>query len=196
MPERIDRRAQSHLSLRQARDLARDLLRDHPAVEGSAFSVRLALGYPSRGATVPPVDQYDCIVIDECHRGYTHDRELSDDELTFKDELDYLSKYRRVLEYFDAVKLALTATPAPHTTDIFGMSVYTYGYRDAVIDGYLGSGGPSGNGPHANQSSCGLRAHVEEVAGVQQVHRGARRREQHGVLRRSIEGDDAADRAR
>lgn len=85
----------------------------------------------------PPIEQYDCVIVDECHRGYNLDRELSDTELTFRDEDDYISKYRRVLDYFDAVKVGLTATPALHTTEIFGDPVYTYSYREAVIDGYL-----------------------------------------------------------
>ncbi len=88
-----------------------------------------------------PVDQYDCVVVDECHRGYSLDQELSDSELGFRDEADYISKYSRVLEYFDAVKIGLTATPAVHTTDIFGgttgMPIYQYSYRQAVLDGYL-----------------------------------------------------------
>jgi type I restriction enzyme R subunit len=86
---------------------------------------------------VPAVDQYDLIVVDECHRGYTLDRELGDAELGFRNEADYVSKYRRVLEHFDAVKIGLTATPALHTTEIFGKPVFTYGLREAVIDGYL-----------------------------------------------------------
>lgn len=86
---------------------------------------------------VPAVDQYDLIVVDECHRGYTLDRELGDAELGFRSEADYVSKYRRVLEHFDAVKIGLTATPALHTTEIFGRPVFTYGLREAVIDGYL-----------------------------------------------------------
>lgn len=86
---------------------------------------------------MPNVDQYDCIVIDECHRGYLLDRELSDTEMAFRSEDDYVSKYRKVLEYFDAVKIGLTATPALHTTQIFGAPVYQYTYREAVIDGYL-----------------------------------------------------------
>jgi type I restriction enzyme, R subunit len=49
----------------------------------------------------------------------------------------YISKYRRVLEHFDAVKIGLTATPALHTVQIFGEPVFTYSYREAVIDGYL-----------------------------------------------------------
>ncbi len=85
----------------------------------------------------PPVDQYDLMVIDECHRGYLLDREMSDAELSFRGQEDYISKYRRVLEYFDAVKIGLTATPALHTTEIFGEPIYRYSYREAVIDGYL-----------------------------------------------------------
>jgi type I restriction enzyme R subunit len=85
----------------------------------------------------PSVDQYDCIVVDECHRGYNLDKELSESELQFRDEADYISKYRRVLDHFDAVRIGLTATPALHTTQIFGEPIYQYSYRQAVIDGYL-----------------------------------------------------------
>ena len=93
--------------------------------------------YPDEDAAPPAVDQYDCIVVDECHRGYLLDRELSDTELGFRSFEDYLSKYRRVLDYFDAFKIGLTATPALHTIQIFGQPIYTYSYREAVIDGYL-----------------------------------------------------------
>ncbi len=93
--------------------------------------------YNADPADIPPIDQYDLIVIDECHRGYLLDRELSDGELSFRSEADYISKYRRVLEHFDAVKIGLTATPALHTVQIFGDPVYTYSYREAVVDGYL-----------------------------------------------------------
>ena len=88
-------------------------------------------------AEVPPVDQYDCIVVDECHRGYLLDRELSDREFLFRDEDDYISKYRRVLDHFDAAKIGLTATPALHTKEIFGAPIYSYSYREAVVDGFL-----------------------------------------------------------
>ena len=54
-----------------------------------------------------------------------------------RDEKEYQSKYRNVIEYFDADKIALTATPALHTYDIFGEPVYEYSYRQAVLDGYL-----------------------------------------------------------
>jgi hypothetical protein len=34
-------------------------------------------------------------VVDECHRGHLLDRDLSDREFLFRDEDDYISKYRR-----------------------------------------------------------------------------------------------------
>ncbi len=93
------------------------------------------------GEATLSVGQYDCIVVDECHRGYNLDQELSDSELRFRDEADYISKYSRVLDYFDAVKIGLTATPALHTIEIFGgedqLPIYQYSYRQAVIDGFL-----------------------------------------------------------
>lgn len=92
---------------------------------------------PEDPSLVPAVDQYDLIVVDECHRGYILDRELSEQEQRFRSFDDYVSKYRRVLDHFDAVKIGLTATPALHTTQIFGASTFEYGYREAVVDGYL-----------------------------------------------------------
>lgn len=88
-------------------------------------------------AAAPTVDQYDLMVIDECHRGYLLDREMADTELSFRDQDDYVSKYRRVLDYFDAIKIGLTATPALHTVQIFGEPVFRYSYREAVVDGFL-----------------------------------------------------------
>lgn len=85
----------------------------------------------------PAVDQYDCIIIDECHRGYNLDKEMDEHELTFRSEADFISKYRRVVEHFHAVKIGLTATPAQHTSEIFGRPVFTYSYREAVTDGFL-----------------------------------------------------------
>ena len=85
----------------------------------------------------PPLDQFDCIIIDEAHRGYTLDQEMTEGELATRDASQYLSSYRRVLDYFDAVKIGLTATPAKHTSEIFGKPVYTYSYREAVADDWL-----------------------------------------------------------
>ncbi len=85
----------------------------------------------------PSVGAYDAIVVDEAHRGYFLDKSMNDFELEYKNQNDYISKYRNAIEYFNAVKIGLTATPAIHTVDIFGAPVFTYSYREAVIDGYL-----------------------------------------------------------
>ena len=69
-----------------------------------------------------PIHAFDCIIADECHRGYT--------------TLDE-SKWREVLEYFDAVRIGLTATPAAHTKAFFQEVVFRYDYEQAVRDGYL-----------------------------------------------------------
>lgn len=98
--------------------------------------VRRLLAYDEDGKR-PTVTDYDLIIVDEAHRGYTLDKEMSEYELLYRDQKDYMSKYRMVIDYFDAVKIALTATPALHTTQIFGKPVFTYSYREAVIDGYL-----------------------------------------------------------
>ena len=92
--------------------------------------------YPE-GDTMPSVSDYDLIIVDEAHRGYILDKEMSETEMLYRNQDDYISKYRAVIEYFDAVKIALTATPALHTTEIFGKPVFNYSYREAVIDGYL-----------------------------------------------------------
>jgi type I restriction enzyme R subunit len=69
-----------------------------------------------------PIHAFDCVIADECHRGYTSTEE---------------SKWRRVLDYFDAVKIGLTATPALHTQAYFKNIVYRYEYERAVQEGYL-----------------------------------------------------------
>lgn len=47
-----------------------------------------------------PIHAFDVVIADECHRGYTASEE---------------SKWREVLNRFDAIKIGLTATPAAHT---------------------------------------------------------------------------------
>ncbi len=84
-----------------------------------------------------PIDRYDCIIIDESHRGYTLDREMTEGEQELRGFEDYVSTYRRVLDHFDAVKIGLTATPAQHTLEIFGPPVFVYNYPQAVADGWL-----------------------------------------------------------
>jgi len=65
---------------------------------------------------------FDVIIADECHRGYTP-----------RDE----GIWRATINHFDAIKIGLTATPAAHTTAIFGQPVYRYSYEQAVLDGFL-----------------------------------------------------------
>lgn len=103
-----------------------------------------------------PVGRYDCIIVDEAHRGYVLDSEQTEGEEQFRNAQDYISSYRRIIDHFDAVKIALTATPALHTREIFGDPIYRYTYRQAVIDGYLNDQEPpikivtklSANGVH------------------------------------------------
>ena len=85
----------------------------------------------------PSVGDYDCIVVDEAHRGYILDKEMEEEELILHDQRDFQSKYRMVLDHFDAYRIGLTATPAVHTAEIFGNPVFNYSYRRAVVEGYL-----------------------------------------------------------
>lgn len=69
-----------------------------------------------------PIDSFDLIISDECHRSI-------------------YNKWKYVLEYFDTSQIGLTATPAAHTAAFFDVhdpkEMYTYGYRQAIDDGYL-----------------------------------------------------------
>jgi type I restriction enzyme R subunit len=69
-----------------------------------------------------PIHVFDVIIADECHRGYTATEE---------------SKWREVLDHFDAIKIGLTATPAAHTSAYFGDIVYRYDFQTAITQGHL-----------------------------------------------------------
>jgi type I restriction enzyme R subunit len=69
-----------------------------------------------------PIHAFDCIIADECHRGYTSAEE---------------SKWREVLDHFDCIKIGLTATPAAHTKAYFRDIIYQYEYERAVREGFL-----------------------------------------------------------
>jgi len=84
-----------------------------------------------------PIYAYDCIIVDEAQRGYLFNKEMDDEELGFKDQRDYVSKYRHVLDYFDVTAIGMTATTALHTTEIFGTPIYYYFYQETVILGFL-----------------------------------------------------------
>lgn len=83
------------------------------------------------------IDDYDCIIVDECHRGYFLDKEMDLDEIHFDNHENYFSSYKKCINYFDAIKIGITATPALHTVDIFGKPIFNYSYREGVIDGWL-----------------------------------------------------------
>ncbi|WHZ22296.1 MAG: Type I restriction-modification system, restriction subunit R [Nitrospira sp.] len=83
-------------------------------------------GKPSPHFGEYPPDFFDCIVIDECHRGGANDE----------------STWRDILEYFaPAVQLGLTATPKRKdnvdTYAYFGEPAYVYSLKDGINDGFL-----------------------------------------------------------
>lgn len=118
-------------------DMARKFPEAHDRVQVATVQAMIRRVFDNPSAERPTPGTYDLIIVDEAHRGYTLDAELREDDLGFRNLDDYLSAYRRVLDYFDATKVALTATPALHTREIFGPAVFRYGYRQAVIDGFL-----------------------------------------------------------
>jgi len=69
-----------------------------------------------------PIHAFDLIIADECHRGYATKE---------------TSTWRNTLNYFDAIKIGLTATPVPNTTAVFKEVVYRYTTEQAIADGYL-----------------------------------------------------------
>ena len=63
-----------------------------------------------------PIEWFDFIVVDECHRSI-------------------YNLWRQVLDYFDAFLIGLTATPTKQTIGFFnGNLVYEYGHEKAVAD--------------------------------------------------------------
>ena len=69
-----------------------------------------------------PNHAFDLIIADECHRGYSSSE---------------TAIWRDVIEYFDAVRIGLTATPAPHSLSLFEKVVSRYTTSEAVEDGFL-----------------------------------------------------------
>ncbi len=64
-----------------------------------------------------PIETFDVIVVDECHRSI-------------------YNQWRQVLDYFDALVIGLTATPTKQTIGFFDNNlVMEYGHADAVADG-------------------------------------------------------------
>jgi type I restriction enzyme R subunit len=66
-----------------------------------------------------PIEFFDFIFIDECHRSI-------------------YNLWKQVLDYFDAMQVGLTATPDNRTFGYFNQNIVSdYGYEKAVIDGVL-----------------------------------------------------------
>ena len=58
----------------------------------------------------------------EAHRGYPAQE---------------MSVWRETINHFDAIKIGLTATPAAHTSALFGPPVFRYTVEQAILDNYL-----------------------------------------------------------
>jgi len=87
---------------------------------------RFAEDWDSGDSGVPqldiPINAFDVVIADECHRGYTSAEQ---------------SIWRETIDHFDGIKIGLTATPAAHSKAYFKDVVYRYTYEKAVEDGYL-----------------------------------------------------------
>jgi len=89
------------------------------ADELSGFEVSAADGRPKEVAYNPavPIETFDFIVTDECHRSI-------------------YGLWRQVLDYFDAFLIGLTATPSKQTIGFFNQNLVTeYNHERAVADG-------------------------------------------------------------
>lgn len=62
-----------------------------------------------------PINAFDIIIVDECHRGYSASE---------------TGTWKKVIDYFDAVKIGLTATPATHTLAMFKNKIFTMKIAD------------------------------------------------------------------
>lgn len=88
--------------------------------DGSLFESRSPLGnepLPVEYTPFLPIEHFDFIIIDECHRSI-------------------YNIWRQVIEYFDAFLIGLTATPSPQTVGFFHNNVVqNYSHTKAVADG-------------------------------------------------------------
>ncbi len=78
-----------------------------------------------------------CIIVDECHRGYALDMEMSEKEMQFSQPSRLLESLSPSTRSFRCCSNWANGKPAQHTSQIFGPPIYEYSYRQAVIDDYL-----------------------------------------------------------
>jgi len=87
--------------------------------EESTFEISSIMREPAQAVynAEVPIEMFDFIVTDECHRSIYH-------------------LWRQVLEYFDAFIVGLTATPSKQTLGFFNQNLVTeYSHERAVADG-------------------------------------------------------------
>ncbi|SMP65254.1 type I restriction enzyme, R subunit [Desulfonatronum zhilinae] len=83
----------------------------------SAWQWRKKEPLPVTYSAQNPIEQFDFVIIDECHRSI-------------------YNLWKQVLEYFDAFLVGLTATPDKRTFGFFNENVVSeYSYEDSVADG-------------------------------------------------------------
>lgn len=84
--------------------------------ERSAFDVEPATPVEVAYNPAIPIEHYDVVIVDECHRSI-------------------YGVWRQVLDYFDAFTIGLTATPGKQTFGFFNQNmVMEYGHEQAVAD--------------------------------------------------------------
>jgi len=92
---------------------------ENPNEQSSWLQQKLAEKQPVPVAYNPqiPIEQFDFIIIDECHRSI-------------------YNLWKQVLDYFDAFLIGLTATPDKRTFGFFNENVVSqYTYEESVLDG-------------------------------------------------------------
>lgn len=100
-------------SILQGKDLSEEDEQDNPNESPTALKEPLPVAYHEK----VPIEHFDFIVIDECHRSI-------------------YNLWRQVLDYFDAFLIGLTATPDARTFGFFKQNVVSeYTHEQAVADG-------------------------------------------------------------
>jgi type I restriction enzyme R subunit len=99
-------------SILQDKEIDEKLEEENPNEKDWQLKEPLPVVYNERN----PIEQFDFIVIDECHRSI-------------------YNRWRQVLDYYDAFLIGLTATPDSRTFGFFNNLVSEYTYEESVIDG-------------------------------------------------------------
>ena len=102
-------------SILKETELDESLEEENPNESRYVPSAPVPVGYNEK----VPIEFFDFIVIDECHRSI-------------------YNLWKQVLDYFDVFQIGLTATPDNRTFGYFNQNLVSdYGYEKAVIDGVL-----------------------------------------------------------